>query len=96
MFYVVHLPVAHSEKPPFQTTDTERFPLKVRGALKYGPWGGKGGLVFDDGVNTGIRQINLSRNIVMVSMKVLYDRNGQPVWGSKHGGTGGFKNDKVN
>ena len=52
--------------------------------------------MFDDGTNTGVRQINLSRNIGIVSIKVLYDRNGQAVWGSKNGGTGGFKNDKVN
>lgn len=89
--------VAHSEKLPFQIVGAvERVPSKVRGAVTYGPWGGKGGFVFDDGVSTGVRQINLSRNIGIVSIKVLYDQNEQAVWGSKNGGTGGFRNDKVN
>ncbi|XP_010533571.1 PREDICTED: jacalin-related lectin 3 isoform X2 [Tarenaya hassleriana] len=65
------------------------------GGKTYGPWGGTGGTMFDDGSFTGIRQINLSRNVGIVSIKACYDRNGQVVWGSKHGGTGGFKHDKV-
>ena len=67
----------------------------VEGAIKCGPWGGTGGATFDDGCSTGIKQINISRNVGIVFIKVLYDRNGEPVWGSKHGGTGGFRNDKV-
>ncbi|GAU27699.1 hypothetical protein TSUD_126450 [Trifolium subterraneum] len=31
------------------------------GVVTYGPWGGNGGYVFDDGPYTGIRQIDLSR-----------------------------------
>lgn len=68
---------------------------KVEGGKTYGPWGGIGGAMFDDGTFTGIRQINLSRNVGIVSIKVCYDRNGQAVWGSKHGGTGGFRHDKI-
>ncbi|KAL8153919.1 hypothetical protein V2J09_011679 [Rumex salicifolius] len=65
------------------------------GPVTYGPWGGKGGTVFDDGVYTGVRQIYLSRNMCIVYIKVLYDQNGLPVWGTRNGGTGGFKTDKV-
>ena len=73
------------------------MPPKVvpEGVLTYGPWGGSGGAKFEDGTYTGIRQINLSRNVGIVTMKVCYDRYGQAVWGSKHGGTGGFRNEKV-
>lgn len=77
-------------------TDTEKLQSKVEGGAKtYGPWGGTGGIMFDDGIYTGIRQINLSRSVGIVSIKVCYDFRGQAVWGSKHGGTGGFKHDKV-
>ncbi|XP_010459648.2 PREDICTED: jacalin-related lectin 3 isoform X2 [Camelina sativa] len=77
-------------------TDTEKPQSKaVGGAKTYGPWGGTGGIVFDDGIYTGIRQINLSRSVGVVSIKVCYDFKGQAVWGSKHGGTGGFRHDKI-
>ncbi|XP_074570068.1 jacalin-related lectin 3 isoform X2 [Curcuma longa] len=65
------------------------------GPLTYGPWGGSGGTIFDDGVYTGIREIKLTRNIGITSIKVLYDRNGQAVWGNKNGGSGGIKTDKI-
>ncbi|ESQ34825.1 hypothetical protein EUTSA_v10007145mg [Eutrema salsugineum] len=77
-------------------TDTEKLQPKAGGGAKtYGPWGGTGGIMFDDGIYTGIRQINLSRNVGIVSIKVCYDFRGQAVWGSKHGGRGGFKHDKI-
>ncbi|CAA7013568.1 unnamed protein product [Microthlaspi erraticum] len=77
-------------------TDTEKLQHKAEGGAKtYGPWGGTGGIMFDDGIYTGIRQINLSRSVGIVSMKVCYDFRGQAVWGSKHGGRGGFRHDKV-
>ncbi|KAI4316863.1 hypothetical protein L6164_024803 [Bauhinia variegata] len=69
--------------------------LTVEGEVTYGPWGGHGGSIFDDGVYTGIRQINLSRNVGIVWIRVLYDDDGVAVWGSKQGGTGGFKNEKI-
>lgn len=78
-----------------QIVSTEKFPLKTEDVIKYGPWGGGGGSVFDDGTNTGIRQIHLSRHVGIVSIRVQYDRDGQAIWGSKHGGSGGFKSDKV-
>ncbi|KAJ6998693.1 hypothetical protein NC653_014763 [Populus alba x Populus x berolinensis] len=73
----------------------ERVPSKAEGVIIYGPWGGAGGSKFDDGTYTGIRQIHLSRHVGIVSIKVQYDRDGQAIWGSKHGGTGGFKSDKI-
>ncbi|XP_062163544.1 jacalin-related lectin 3-like isoform X1 [Alnus glutinosa] len=74
----------------------EKVPSKVDGAVTYGPWGGSGGSVFDDGMYTGIKQINMSRNIVgIVWIRVLYDCNGDGMWGSKYGGTGGYKNEKI-
>lgn len=77
-------------------TDTEKLQPKAGGGVKiHGPWGGIGGIMFDDGIYTGVRQINLSRSVGIVWMKVCYDFKGQAVWGSKHGGRGGFKHDKV-
>ncbi|CAN6805074.1 unnamed protein product, partial [Brassica oleracea] len=77
-------------------TDTEKLQPKAGGGVKiHGPWGGIGGIMFDDGIYTGIRQINLSRSVGIVWMKVCYDFKGQAVWGSKHGGRGGFKHDKI-
>ncbi|XP_044474537.1 jacalin-related lectin 3-like isoform X1 [Mangifera indica] len=73
----------------------DKLPIKVDGILSYGPWGGSGGSTFDDGTFSGIRQINISRNVGIVSIRVCYDHDGQAVWGSKHGGTGGFRNDRV-
>ncbi|XP_050366078.1 jacalin-related lectin 3 [Argentina anserina] len=78
-----------------KTPTIERLPSKVEGVVTYGPWGGSGGYVFDDGVYSGIRQIKLSRNIGVVYIKVEYDCDGGAVWGSKHGGTGGYKSDRI-
>lgn len=57
----------------------------------YGPWGGSGSTIFDDGV----WQINLTRAVGISSIKVLYDWNGHAVWGNKHGFSGGVIPDKV-
>eukprot|EP01018_Ginkgo_biloba_P020972 Gb_08638 [translate_table: standard] len=62
----------------------------------YGPWGGNGGSLFDDGIYTGVRQIVLTRGAGIASMKVEYDRNGQSIWGNRHGGTSsGIKTDRI-
>lgn len=64
--------------------------------VRFGPWGGNSGTIFDDGIYTGVRQINLTRGLVGISsMKVLYDRNGQAVWGDKRGVSGGSRAQKV-
>lgn len=83
--------IEHKEK----MAHVEKSTPKVGGAVTCGPWGGIGGYVFDDGTYTGIRQINLSRNVGIVWIRVLYDYDGEAIWGSKQGGTGGFKNDKI-
>ncbi|MED6124672.1 hypothetical protein PIB30_061178 [Stylosanthes scabra] len=73
----------------------EKKPSMVEGIVTCGPWGGSSGYLFDDGPYNGIRQINLSRNIGIVWIRVLYDLDGERVWGHKHGGAGGYKNDKI-
>ncbi|KAK4434556.1 Jacalin-related lectin 3 [Sesamum alatum] len=74
----------------------QRVPSEnIKGVVTYGPWGGSGGSLFDDGVYDGIRQINVNRNVGVVSIRVCYDKDGKPVWGSKNGGTGSFKSDKI-
>ncbi|KAK3162103.1 hypothetical protein QOZ80_1BG0085430 [Eleusine coracana subsp. coracana] len=62
---------------------------------RFGPWGGTSGTIFDDGIFTGVRQINLTRGLGISSMKVLYDRNGQAIWGDKRGVSGGARPEKV-
>jgi Jacalin-like lectin domain len=66
----------------------EEGSITIGTPITYGPWGGSGGTIFDDGMYTGIRQINLTRAAGICSIKVLYDRNGQAVWGNKHGYNG--------
>uniref|UniRef100_A0A7N0V401 Jacalin-type lectin domain-containing protein n=1 Tax=Kalanchoe fedtschenkoi TaxID=63787 RepID=A0A7N0V401_KALFE len=73
-----------------------RVPTKVDGPVTYGPWGGTGGSAFEDGMFKGIKHIKFSRNVGLVSIRVLYvDHNGLDVWGDRQGGTGGFIRDKV-
>jgi len=79
----------------FPNFTAEKRSSTIAGPITYGPWGGSGGMIFDDGIYTGVRQINLTRNTAITSLKVKYDRNGQEVWGNKHGGTGGIITDKV-
>ncbi|KAF8022779.1 hypothetical protein BT93_F0327 [Corymbia citriodora subsp. variegata] len=78
-----------------QMPKPEKMPQTIEGLVTLGPWGGSGGSAYDDGIYTGIRQIHISRNVALVSMKVLYDWNGEALWGSKRGGTGGYRSDKV-
>ncbi|KAL1332553.1 hypothetical protein HN51_061339 [Arachis hypogaea] len=83
------------EEPKEKVGQVEKTPSMVEGIVTYGPWGGSSGYLFDDGPYNGIRQINLSRNIGIVWIRVLYDLDGERVWGHKHGGAGGYKNDKI-
>ncbi|XP_022144242.1 jacalin-related lectin 3-like isoform X2 [Momordica charantia] len=73
----------------------KKVPSKVENVVPYGPWGGSGGTAFDDGCYSGIRQINVSRNVGIVYIRVLYACDEEFIWGSRAGGTGGFKHDKV-
>ncbi|KMT20692.1 hypothetical protein BVRB_1g006670 [Beta vulgaris subsp. vulgaris] len=68
---------------------------KPSGVVTHGPWGGNGGTLFDDGVYKGVREIIISRNVGIVYVKVLYEQNGVALWGSRNGGTGGFKREKI-
>ncbi|OVA06186.1 Mannose-binding lectin [Macleaya cordata] len=76
-------------------TYTRKGSSNFEGIVSYGPWGGSGGTTFDDEVYTGVPQVNLTRSAAIVSIKVLYDRNGQPIWENKNGGTGGIKSEKI-
>nr|XP_023900095.1 agglutinin-like [Quercus suber]POE51083.1 agglutinin [Quercus suber] len=60
-----------------------------------GPWGGQGGMEWDDGVFPAIRELHLNvGDSVIHAICVLYQsRDGNPVWSQKHGGAGG---DKIN
>lgn len=52
-----------------------------------GPWGGSSGFMFDDGVYTGVREVNLSRDYSGIfNMEVVYDRFGHTIQRIKHGG----------
>ncbi|KAM7521165.1 hypothetical protein LguiB_020127 [Lonicera macranthoides] len=83
-------------KYPVVPLPIERVPSKgVKGVVTYGPWGGTGGNVFDDGIYDGIKEIKLKRNVGITSIRILYDQNGEDVWGYKNGGTGGFKTEKI-
>ena len=63
-----------------------------------GPWGGHGGMEWDDGVFLAIHELHLYvGDSVIHAIRVLYQsRNGEPVLSSKHGGEGGEPTDLVN
>uniref|UniRef100_A0A0E0N372 Jacalin-type lectin domain-containing protein n=1 Tax=Oryza rufipogon TaxID=4529 RepID=A0A0E0N372_ORYRU len=69
--------------------------MTISTPVRFGPWGGNGGTIFDDGIYTGVRQINLKRGLGISTMKVLYDRNGQAIWGDKRGSSGAARAEKV-
>ncbi|KAK9743430.1 hypothetical protein RND81_03G238700 [Saponaria officinalis] len=73
----------------------EKSPMVPPGVVSHGPWGGSGGTRFDDGSFTGIREITISRNIGIVYLKVLYEKDGEVVRGGRYGGTGGYRKDKI-
>ncbi|XP_011048835.1 PREDICTED: jacalin-related lectin 3-like isoform X1 [Populus euphratica] len=69
--------------------------MNTKQAVSYGPWGGNGGNIFDDGVYTGVREVHLTRYGGVVSIRICYDLNGKAIWGSKNGGSGGIRLDKI-
>lgn len=58
-------------------------------SIEVGQWGGNGGFYWDDGIYNGVREINLTYDHCIDSIHVVYDKNGKPVAGEKHGGVGG-------
>ncbi|XP_059652217.1 mannose/glucose-specific lectin-like [Cornus florida] len=57
--------------------------------VTIGPFGGQGGKPWDDGIYTGIRQLIIHSDVVIDSIQIEYDQNGQSKLSEKHGGEGG-------
>lgn len=66
-----------------------------KGPVLVGPWGGQGGVPWDDGVYSTVRQIVITHGTAIDSIRIEYDRKGTSLWSVKHGGNGGAKTDKV-
>nr|CAJ38387.1 jacalin-domain protein [Plantago major] len=64
-------------------------------AIVVGPWGGQGGTTWDDGSYSGVREITLTYGRCIDSIRIVYEKNGKPVSGEKHGGVGGFKTTEI-
>lgn len=60
-----------------------------------GPWGGTGGISWDDGSYNGVREIRLVYDWCIDSIHVVYDKKGKPVSVEKHGGGGGNKTAEI-
>lgn len=65
------------------------------GIVTHGPWGGTGGILFNDGIHSGVREIHLTRYGGVTSIRVCYDQMGQAIWGIKNGSSGGIRTDKI-
>ena len=63
--------------------------------MAVGPCGGNGGSPWDDGSYNGVREITLVHGSCIDSITVVYDRNGRPLNGEKHGGGGGLQTSAV-
>ncbi|KAA8537086.1 hypothetical protein F0562_029564 [Nyssa sinensis] len=50
-----------------------------------GPFGGKGGAAWDDGIHSTVRQLIIYKGSVVDSIQIEYDDNGQSKWSPKHG-----------
>jgi hypothetical protein len=67
-----------------------------KNSMRVGPWGGLGGDPWDDGINSGVRQIIISHGAAIYSKQFEYDLRGSLVWSEKHGTSGGSsKTDQV-
>jgi len=64
--------------------------------VSVGPWGGRGGYLWDDGVYSTVRQLVISHGEGIDSIQIEYDKNERSIWSLKYGGSGGYKIDKVN
>ncbi|KAF6141000.1 hypothetical protein GIB67_006629 [Kingdonia uniflora] len=63
--------------------------------ISIGPWGGQGGTMLDDELNTTIRHMVIGHGLGIDFIQTEYDREGSSVWSEKHGGVGGAKVDKI-
>ncbi|KAI3521599.1 hypothetical protein L1887_11070 [Cichorium endivia] len=64
-------------------------------SIQLGPCGGSGGTSWDDGVHSGIREINIVYGSCIDSICVTYDKFGKPFPAEKHGGIGGSKSAQI-
>ncbi|XP_071728528.1 jacalin-related lectin 19-like [Rutidosis leptorrhynchoides] len=69
--------------------------LNMDNIILLGPWGGNGGNYWEDGVHSGVREINLVYSSCIDSIRVTYDDNGKPFQAEKHGGVGGTKSAQI-
>ncbi|KAF6164300.1 hypothetical protein GIB67_010270 [Kingdonia uniflora] len=67
----------------------------IRRTTHAGPWGGNGGISWDDRTYNGVREITLVYDRCIDSIRVEYDKNGKNVLGEKHGGTGGNRTTNI-
>lgn len=63
--------------------------------MSVGPWGSQNGVRWDDGVFNSVRQVVIFYGAQVDSIQFEYDKMGTSVWSDKHGGTGGFRTNKV-
>ncbi|KAH9319127.1 hypothetical protein KI387_020896 [Taxus chinensis] len=82
---------AYKEKPIYQA----RIPNLAHHPVTSGLWGGEGGLSWDDGDFTGIRQIVIHSGQAIDSIAIEYDKDGKSQWSVRHGGSGGVEIDKI-
>ncbi|KAG8388373.1 hypothetical protein BUALT_Bualt02G0119200 [Buddleja alternifolia] len=57
--------------------------------IVVGLLGGPGGSKWDDGSYDGVKEITLKYGSCIDSIQVVYENNSKPVYGEKHGGSGG-------
>ncbi|KAM0959740.1 hypothetical protein ACFX13_025485 [Malus domestica] len=60
-----------------------------------GPWGGNGGIPWDDGIYNGVREITVVYGHCIDSITLVYDKNGKPVKANTHGGRGGTQTAEI-
>ena len=55
-------------------------------SFTLGPWGGSGGDEWNDGYFRGVREIYVEHGEYILSITAVYDKEGRPFKGKKHGG----------
>lgn len=62
-------------------------------AMSLGQHGGAGGIPWDDGVFSSIKQVVIASGKCVDSIQTEYDDNGTPTWSKVHGGNGGDRSE---